>query len=442
MHGKAHSHSPIFEMSWSPANATLTDLLTMLFLIFVFQFSTLSAQGQTPTAGGGWTEQVLHNFGNGADGAAPWAGLIIDAAGNLYGTTHDGGTYGDGTVFEISPEGGANWTEKVLYSFNFNDRGCGGPYGGLVMDHRGNLYGTTSAGGGCVFELTPNGDGTWTEKALFGFDAPGGGPFAGLIFDAAGNLYGTTIGGGAYRNGSAFELTPNGNGTWTETELHSFQFDGTDGIAPYAPLIFDSVGNLYGTTTMGGNDNVGTVFELMPSGGGTWTEKVLHTFSGSDGCFPYAGLIIDAAENLYGTTWCGPRFGTVFELTPTGGGDWVHKVLHNFGNPAVDGAGPYAPLIFDSAGKLYGTTFAGPVLNGVHVGTVFELKPTGGHWLEQVLYSFSQGTDGSGPYGGLVMDAHGNLYGTTVQNSDDYQSHRIVTGASGSRGIVFELSHD
>lgn len=293
MHGKKQFRNLLLNTVSRAVTAAFAIAVVFALMVALTQ----SARAQTPTAGGGWTERVLHNFGNGVDGASPWAGLIIDATGNLYGTTHDGGTYGVGTVFELTPTGGGGWTEKVLHSFNFTDGG--GPYGGLVMDAAGNLYGTTYAGGsggwGTVFELTPTGGGGWTEKVLFSFGDIGGGPYAGLIFDSAGNLYGTTIGGGTY------------------------------------------------------------------------------------------------------------GYGRVFELTPTGGGGWTEKVLHSFGIiNATDGAGPYAGLIFDSAGNLYGTTYSGPVINGAYVGTVFELQPTGGGWRETVLYSFSNGTDGSSPYGGLV----------------------------------------
>src|SRR5664279_5403051 len=190
-------------------------------------------------------------------------------------------------------------------------------------------------------------------------------PQAGLIVDGAGNLYGTTSEGGTYIScsggcGTVFELTPNGSGGWTETVLHNFNSNGTDGANPYAGLIFDAAGNLYGTTTTGGTYYVGTVFELSPSQGGGWTEKVLYSFNynGTDGNYPQASLTIDAAGNLYGTTWAGGPYGygygTVFELTPAAGGGWTETVLHNF--VGTDGAAPLAGLIFDAAGNLYGTT--------------------------------------------------------------------------------------
>ena len=293
--------------------ATLAVLITLLF-----------AAGIQAAA----ADNVLHSFNNnGMDGNNPYAGLIFDAAGNLYGTTSGGGTSSDGTVFELTPAAGGTWTEKVLHSFNQNGTDGYEPFAGLIFDAAGNLYGTTFAGGtydlGTVFELTPAAGGTWTEKVLwsFGNGTDGHKLYAGLIFDAAGNLYGTTVGGGTPDLGTVFELTPAAGGTWTEKVLYNFG-GGTDGTAPYGGLIFDAAGNLYGTTSQGGTSNLGTAFELTPAGGGTWTEKVLHTFgSGTDGVDLVAGLIFDGAGNLYGMTLRGGTYalGTAFELTPAAG---------------------------------------------------------------------------------------------------------------------------
>ena len=192
-------------------------------------------------------------------------------------------------------------------------------------------------GCGTVFEMTPKEGGGWTEKVLhnFGNGTDGAYPEAGLIFDAAGNLYGTTAYGGPHGYGTVFEMTPNGSGGWTEKVLHYFG-NGSDGLSPYSGLIFDAVGNLYGMTMGGGSSDNGTVFELTPSEGGNWTEKVLHNFggyNGPNGCFPSSGLIFDAAGNLYGTTTQGGDHGVgiVFEMTPKVGGGWTEKTLHNFG---------------------------------------------------------------------------------------------------------------
>src|SRR5271167_1758353 len=320
-----------------------------------------------------WSDKVLHNFNdNGTDGYYPYASLIFDAAGNLYGTTSFGGAYGYGTVFELTPTAGGGWTETVLHSFGNGTDGAE-PYASLIFDAAGNLYGTTQYGGiyhvGTAFELTPTAGGGWTATVLYNFGSRSGSGTDGywpssLILDAAGNLYGTTQRGGTYSWGIAFELTPAG-GSWTETVLHSFG-NGTDGLWPQARLIFGATGNLYGTTQFGGTHGVGTVFELTPTADGGWTEQVLHNFgsSGTDGAFTQAGLIFDAAGNLYGTTFEGGSYilGTVFELTPTAGGGWTETVLHSFGN-GTDGAYPYASLIFDAVGNLYGTTQHGGTYN-------------------------------------------------------------------------------
>jgi len=403
-------------------------------------------------------EKVLHSFGKRTDGNTPHAGLVGDGADNLYGTTAAGGIHGRGTVFELTPTEGGDWTETVLHSFKGAPDGQQ-PEGVLILDVAGNLYGTTEEGGiyggiysgGTVFELSPRQGGGWTETVLhsFGNGTDGAGPRAGLIFDADGNLYGTTSFGGIHGAGTAFELSPREGGGWTETVLHSFG-NGTDGGNPHAGLIFDAAGNLYGTTALGGihgscGYGCGTVFELSPRQGGGWRETVLHSFNnnGSDGYHPRADLIFDAAGNLYGTTSKGGSYfcydgrsygcGTVFELSPRQGGGWRETVLHSFDKNELEGYYPYAGLIFDAAGNLYGTTNAGGVPHGA--GAVFELSSReGGGWTATVLHTFGNGTDGTRPESGLIFDAAGNLYGTTVRGG-------IHTGLClYGCGTVFELT--
>ncbi len=258
---------------------------------------------------------MLHSF-NDKDGYAPFAGLTLDSSGNLYGTTYSGGAHGWGTVFELTPKAGGGWTEKVLHSFNINGNGEIFPEAGVVLDATGNLFGAASD---VVFELTPNAGGGWTENVLHTFKSKYGTfPYATPIFDATGNLYGTTFGGGAYSDGMVFELTPQAGGHWTEKVLRSF--DGKDGNDCFAGVIFDAAGNLFGATKQGGVYDQGTVFELIPQAGGGWTEKVLHTFNdnGTDGAYPDGGVIFDTGGNLYGTASSGGAHngGAVFEITP------------------------------------------------------------------------------------------------------------------------------
>jgi uncharacterized repeat protein (TIGR03803 family) len=276
-----------------------------------------------------------------ADGYFPHAKLIMDGSGNLYGTTAAGGnSQNHGVAYRLAPSG-TSWVESVLYNFCSQTNCIDGayPYGGLIMDGSGSLYGITNQGGtgrGTVYKIMPTSFG-WTQAVLYSFCsqslcADGASPTAGLIMDGSGNLYSTTYNGGSHSSGTVFKLAPSGTG-WAETVLYSFcaQSNCTDGTFPQAGLIMDAAGNLYGTTESGGSNSGGTVFRLAPSGTG-WTEAVLYSFcsqsSCSDGARPEAGLIMDAAGNLYGTTFYGGNYycgtnnagpcGTVFQLTGTG----------------------------------------------------------------------------------------------------------------------------
>lgn len=379
------------------------------------------------------TEAILHSFTGGSDGGFPQAGLIFDSKGNLYGTTEFGGTGGGfcgtcGTAFELTPGVSGTWTETVLYAFGSTASSDGVfPIGPLIFDGKGNLYGAASQGGalggGTVFELSPGSSGTWTEKVLYNFTggADGGFPYGGgLVFDGSGNLYGTTPSGGKYGFGTVFELIPGATGTWTEKVLHSFT-GGNDGAYPYgSTLILDSAGNLYGVAGQGGFHDYGVVFKLTRGSG--WAEKVLYAFpGGAGGSFPEGNLVFDSAGKLYGTALY-----IVFELTPTSSGPWTEKTLHSF-TGGSDGADASAGLAFDKAGNLYGTTSSG----GAHRGTVFELIPgAGGTWTEKILHRFSSsGGDGVFPqFGTLAIDATGHLYGTTPQ------------GGTSNNGVVFEVT--
>lgn len=382
----------------------------------------------SPGPGGVWTETTLHNFLGGRDGQYPAGSLIFDPAGNIYGTTYSGGGKGCqasglggcGTVFELSPNSSGGVTEIVLHRFSGNRDGCC-LEAGLVRDPAGNLYGTTASGGGgnagTVFKLAPGSGGTWTGSLLHTFrvEQHGGVPVAGLVSDSSGNLYGTTLEGGAYDYGTVFELDTTGK----QTVLYSFA-GGNDGQYPYAGLVFDSAGNLYGTTFYGGNvtacggNGCGSVFELSPTSGGVWKETIIHGFNGTDGNNPYAGLVFDQSGNLYGTTENGgPNGGgAVFELTPGQNGSWTENILVGLDDGYCDGpAYPMGGVVFDKAGNIYGTAVDG----ACDVGEVFELtRGSNGQWALSLVHSFS-GTDGSSPQAGVILDSAGNIYGTTAR---------------------------
>jgi uncharacterized repeat protein (TIGR03803 family) len=454
--------SPVYA---GPISVTATTTIKAMATATGLTNSAVATGAYTITPVTPPTEEVLYSFAaTSTDGAIPFAGLISDSAGNLYGTTTNGGTnlilYGDnfqyaGTVFELSPATGGGWKEKVLYNFGASGDAAL-PNASLVMDSKGNLYGTSIAGGtigqGTVFELSPGTGGTWTESILHSFGTTttdGEVPASGLIFDSAGNLYGTTEQGGANTAwaagsggwGTVFELSPGTGGTWTEQVIYAFGYlSQTDGYFPVAGVIFDSKGNLYGTTSDGGSgqdlEGGGTVFELSPATGGSWTETVLYGFGGGspNGYKPEGGLAIDAEGNLYGTTSSGGNGygldGTAFELSPAGGGAWTFAVIHSFGAYETDGFNPTSGMIFDADGNLYGTTFNGGTDLG---GTVFELSPaTGGVFDEQVLYNFAGPTaDGIHPEAGLIFNSSGNLFGTTRYGG--------ANGSGSSGGTVFEL---
>ena len=333
----------------------------------------------------GWALTPLYSFAGSNDGASPGARVIFGPDGTLYGTTSYGGGSGCGgngcgTVFNLKPPMNAptnvitDWTETVLYQFTGGSDGAF-PGGDLVFDQAGNVYGTTVGGGssqgGTVYELTPS-NSSWTESVLWSFTGgnDGGKPAGGVIFDSAGKLYGATQVGGSDGYGSVFQFAPAGSG-WSQNTLYSFQ-NGSDGANPDGGLIFDPAGNLYGTTTAKGPGSGGTVFELAPQQNGTWAFTALYAFAGQAGGGPQASLTMDAAGNIYGTTYKDGVYGSgsVFELRPSNGA-WLYTDLHDF-TSGSDGAEPLGNVVLDSNGNLYGTAFTG---GGDGFGSVFEITP-------------------------------------------------------------------
>lgn len=364
------------------------------------------------------TFTLLHTFTGGGDGAEP-GGLILDRAGNLYGATFTGGLSGAGTIFKLK-QTGSGWLLNPLYEFDLNNNGVISPNEDVVFGPDGNIYAAVGVlgGNGGIFKLQPPPSACrssvcyWTGTVLYAFGRypDGSGPNGNLVFDSAGNIYGTTEYGGENAFGTVFKLTYSG-GSWTESVLYSFM-GGADGSTPLDGVVMDSAGNLYGTTRFGGaqncSDGCGTVFELSPSGGG-WTEKVIYTFQGPpNGYEPWVGLTMDSSGNLYGTTYEGGSGGggTVFELSPAGG-SWNFNVIYNI---AGNGGGPRGRVAMDSAGNLYDSFTFPP--------TLFKLTPSGGSWTYTDLHDFSN-HDGTYPAGNLAIDSQGNVYGTCSSEGQD-----------------------
>jgi uncharacterized repeat protein (TIGR03803 family) len=382
------------------------------------------------------TEKTLHSFTD-ATGNGPTTGVIFDAAGNLYGTTFEGDSktcnnneFGCGVVFEMSPQANGTWSYNVIYAFTGGADGLH-PSTQLVFDAAGNLYGATfgpvntHASYGTVYELSPNGDGTWKFSLLYTFPGGnGGGQPNWLVIDGSGNLYGTAQEGGSFGQGIVFELSPS-SGAWKFSLVHTFT-GCQDGGLPLS-LAFDAKGNLYGTSELGGlkcsPSSGGTIFQLIPNTGGGWHESVLDSFDdGPSGGAPRS-LIFDAAGNMYGVGSEGGKnnnTGVVFKLTPGSNGKWSETVLHNFNGQ--NGISPQS-LVLGSDGQLYGSTKNGPA----DFGLVFELANQAGA-PENVVYEFTGGTDGNQPQGPIILDQAGNIYGTTGN------------GGANDVGAVFEIT--
>jgi uncharacterized repeat protein (TIGR03803 family) len=397
------------------------------------------------------TYKVLHNFGASGDGAVPSAGLVFDSNGNLYGTTQNGGyecfAGGCGTVFELIPSGGGSWAEKVLYAF----QGCdpyldgGAPIAPVVIDRRGNLYGTAGLWGvdcfppgGVVFELKPSPNGSWNEFIIDNFYFHPGDyvscPCPAVTFDSAGHLFGTAGPNGIRYFGAVFELWHVSAFNWYQLLLHTFR-GGSDGSGGNGPVVFDTAGNLYSTTEEGGTNLLGDVFKLVPSRSSFgWPQTVLYSFrGGTDGAYPTAGVVFDAAGSLYGTSGGGVYGnGTVFKLTPNPDGSWSERVLYSF-QGGSDASHPNSTVTFDAESNLYGTAGGGAYGHGA----VFKLTRSGDQWTESVVYSFTGGLDGDAPSGGVILDNAGNLYGTT-QHGGAYPN--CNDGPPYCGGVAYEIT--
>ncbi|HZQ68488.1 MAG TPA: choice-of-anchor tandem repeat GloVer-containing protein [Terriglobales bacterium] len=408
-------------MSWAPI---LTSIIRNASKFSRFKVDATLMLLLLSNCAAGQTLTTLYNFGSVAgDGTNPQTGVVVDGAGNLYGTAAlSGNSRGAGSVFQLSPQGGGSFTENLLHLFHGTPDGDT-PESRLVLMN-GTLFGTTLLGGannmGTVFATIPptQPGGPWTTRILYSFGGmsnDGLNPNAGLL-PARPGFYGETMNGGAAGRGTVFKLTPpvNPGDPWIETTLYSFKAGG-DAAFPSGELAQDASGNLYGTTTLGGSNNFGAVYQLSPPvGGGWWTESVVYSFHGPDGSSPGGKLFVAKDGTLYGTTSGGGahQAGTVFQLIPpvNPGDPWTENVLYSF-TGGFDGGGPSAGAILDAQGRIFGTTSSGGTgtLSG---GVIFMLTPAGGGaWNETVLHSFG-GNDGFRPLC-LLTPNKGKLFGTT-----------------------------
>jgi uncharacterized repeat protein (TIGR03803 family) len=403
---------PKAECHGLPRFVTIFPLAFMAVILFV---ATASQPAQSQTY------KVIYNFTRiGSDGATPYGGPILDQSGNLYGTTNLGGINGSGSVYKLSPNG-SSWTYNSLYSFKGGRDGAGPGFGSLVMGAGGILFGTTEGGGnfGTTFTVCTCG-GKEVVVHRFGVGDDGAQPIGGAVGDSLGNFYGTTSLGGATGNGTVFQAKRIG-GSWTSNVIYNFA-GGTDAASPPAGVTLDAHGNLYGTSSFGGANGVGAIYKVSRSGSG-WTETVLYSFQGlNDGDFPVGGLVIDQAGNLYGTTFDGGinGGGIVYEFSPSGNG-WTFTTLHSFSGSF---GGPYNKLTLAN-GSIYGFTNSDGA-NGL--GSVFKLTPSNSGWTFTDLYDFIGGNDGGLPYGSVAVDSNGNVFGTAV------------VGGTQNQGVVYEIT--
>jgi uncharacterized repeat protein (TIGR03803 family) len=413
-----------------------TTLLTKSFGAAIFFLAVIAIL--SPQAAHAQTFTVLHQF-TGNDGYQPYGTLLRDGGGNLYGTTFLSLPNSTGTVFKLKNSHGVFLMSSLL---NFNVP-YGGPYGGVAIGPGGAIFGMTFGGGasgdGMVYATLPPSNPCraiqcpWSTTVIHSFlgGNDGAGPWLGsLIYDQAGNLYGTTVEGGPANDGTVFKVS-RVNGSWTETVLYSFAGD-SDGAYPYTGVTMDAAGNLYGTTAGGGGSGCsgghgcGTVFELSPAGSG-WNETILYRFAGmTDGANPLGGVTLDHSGNLYGTTSVAGanQGGTVFELSPSGGG-WRFTLLA--AAPIAPYGGPAGNLAIGQDGALYGTTVSGDNGQDTFFGQVFKVSHGSGGWTYTTLHQFT-GPDGESPYGGVILDPIGNLYGTASEGGTNQCQFEVGCG--------------
>lgn len=420
---------------------TKIALLFVGIMLILFKCGVVAAQN----------ESIIYNFASPLAAYSPAAGLVADQNGNFYGTTWGGGSNGTGTVYELQRMPGGTWAENVIFSFPTLGNQYGYAANAVIFDHSGNIYGTTTQGGGwgcgddqgnvwgcgTVYELSPSTGGGWSETNLYSFlgGTDGSAPSGGLVMDSAGNLYGVTNIGGTATNhsGEVFKISPQSGGGWLKTEIYSFGGERHPEGGPQGPLAIDAAGNLYGAAEV--------IYKLSLDSQGMWVHKVLYDFGAhDDGEVARGGLIFDTAGNLYGTTGGGGKFGngTAFKLIPAEKGQWSEIILHSFDN--MEGNFPAGNLAMDNVGDLYGTLTAsvspeirrpeGGCLGGaIGCGLVYELRSRENGFEYKILHHFAEnGVDGYFPLGGVTLDASGKLYGTTIY------------GGTGNLGIVYELS--
>jgi uncharacterized repeat protein (TIGR03803 family) len=380
------------------------------------------------------TFSVLHYFTGGSDGEFPFAGVTIGPGGVLYGTT-SGSENNDGTVFKLS-QVNSSWVFSPLYEFTGGSNGRN-PLGGVLIGPNGTLYGTTEYGGdknnGTVYGLSPppafcnSMPCYWNETVLHAFTSglDGESPGTSLAFDQAGDIYGTTGIGGMYGHGVAFELTPSRGGWAEDILLYTFGYR-TDGAEPDGGVVFDTAGNVYGTTFEGGIYAAGTIYRLTPSNGG-WVEDALFIFNGANGNGPAGNLVLDASGSLYGAAVGGGRndFGVIFKLAPSDGG-WTYSLLYSFSSFCQ----PWSGVTMDAAGNIFGACYEGGADQG---GWIFELTNCSQTCTLVDLHDFN-GIEGAESYGAPVLDADGNLYGTTLVGGTGYGN------CDGGCGVVWEIA--